>query len=273
MGVRSFLGAGLAAALVLAAGVSPAPASLQPGVHDPICLQPRGANVAAPLLIEFYRELPQPGEDDDPQVWAARMEKALETFRKKVTGRYTEGTLLHLLDSPDETARRAAVIALGMIGTMHANSGMAGRLHDDDPGVRRLAGDALWAIWFRGDSEENAKELQRLIRVRDADKALAGLDNLVKKAPHFAEAYNQRAIHYYQAGDFQKAIADCEKVLELNPHHFGAQSGMAQSYLRLRRPREALKAYRAAYAINPNLDGAEETIRALENALEDEGKK
>lgn len=272
MRVRSFLAAGVAALLV-GAGAAPAPASPVSRVPDPICLQPRGANVAAPLLVEFYRELPEPREDDDPQVWAARMEKALDGFRKKVSGRYTEGTLLHLLASPDDTARRAAVIALGMVGTMHANEGMAGRLHDDDPAVRHLAADALWAIWFRGDSEENARELQKLIRQRDADAALSGLNKLIKKAPRFAEAYNQRAIRYYQLGDLDKAIADCKKVLELNPHHFGAQSGMAQSYLRLRKPREALKAYRAAYAINPNLDGVEESIRALENALGDEGKK
>ncbi|HJT77703.1 MAG TPA: tetratricopeptide repeat protein [Gemmataceae bacterium] len=272
MRVRSFLGAALAA-LLAGAGAAPAPASPVSRTPDPICLQPRGANVAAPLLVEFYRELPEPREDDDPQVWAARMEKALDAFRKKVRGRYTEGTLLHLLDSPDDTARRAAVIALGMVGTMRANEGVAGRLHDDDPALRHLAADALWAIWFRGDSAENARELQKLVRQRDADAALNGLNKLIKKAPQFAEAYNQRAIWYYKLGDLDKAVADCKKVLELNPHHFGAQSGMAQSYLRQRKPREALKAYRAAYAINPNLDGVEESIRALENALGDEGKK
>jgi hypothetical protein len=41
----------------------------------------------------------------------------------------------------------------------------------------------------------------------------------------------------------------------------------------LRQPKAALKAYRAAFQINPNLDGVEDTIRALERALGEEGKK
>ena len=70
-----------------------------------------------------------------------------------------------------------------------------------------------------------------------------------------------------------QTAADCEKVLDLNSYHFGALSGLAQCYLNQRKPRAALKAYREAYRLNPNLQGVEETIRALENALGEEGKK
>ena len=38
-------------------------------------------------------------------------------------------------------------------------------------------------------------------------------------------------------------------------------------------PRPALKAFRHALRINPGMEGVEETIRALENALGEEGKK
>jgi len=37
--------------------------------------------------------------------------------------------------------------------------------------------------------------------------------------------------------------------------------------------RAALRVYRRAHRINPNLDGVAETIRALENALGEEGRK
>ena len=73
--------------------------------------------------------------------------------------------------------------------------------------------------------------------------------------------------------EFERSIADCEKVLQLNPCHFGAQSGMAQCYMQLRKHKAALRAFRAALRINPNLDGVAETIRALENALGEEGRK
>jgi tetratricopeptide (TPR) repeat protein len=264
--------AGLAAA-VLAACALPAPARPGPDTRDPLCAQPRGAFVGTALLVEYYNELPQPREDEPPRSWAARMEKAVAGFRDKVAGRYTEATLQRLLDCPEGTARQAAVLARGLLGSMKSNEAVAGRLRDDDPAVRRLAGDALWSLWFRGDTEANNEELQRLMGQRDGDKAVAGLSDLIKKAPRFAEAYNQRAIRQFQAGDYRKVVDDCQKVLQLNPYHFGAQSGMAQAYLRLRQPRAALKAYRAAYQINPNLDGVEDTIRALEQALGEEGKK
>ena len=63
---------------------------------------------------------------------------------------------------------------------------------------------------------------------------------LIKRAPGFAEAYNQRAILHFRMKEFQKSVADCEKVLKLNPLHFGALGGMAQCYINLRRPRAAL---------------------------------
>jgi Tfp pilus assembly protein PilF len=62
-------------------------------------------------------------------------------------------------------------------------------------------------------------------------------------------------------------------VLQLNPLHFGAQAGMARCFMRLRKPRAALKAFRRAFEINPNLDGVEEAIRDLESALGEEGSR
>jgi tetratricopeptide (TPR) repeat protein len=150
---------------------------------------------------------------------------------------------------------------------------VAARLKDDDADVRQMAADALWGLWFRADSEENNQELQRLVRLRDRDKALAGFDRLVASAPRFAEAYNQRAILLFRLKQYDRSIADCEKALQLNCCHFGAQTGMAQCYMQLRKHRAALKAFRGALRINPNLDGVAETIRALEASLGEEGRK
>ena len=43
--------------------------------------------------------------------------------------------------------------------------------------------------------------------------------------------------------------------------------------MRLGKARPALKAFRNALRINPGMEGVEETIRDLENALGEEGKK
>jgi tetratricopeptide (TPR) repeat protein len=222
--------------------------------------------MSTPLLVEYFNQLPERG----PKHKAAA---ATAVFRQRVSERYVEGTLLRLLSSHDARARRAAALALGLLGSMSANETLAARLHDEDADVRREVADALWALWFRGDSEENARELQRLGRVRDRDKALAGLEVLIGRAPNFAEAYNQRAILTFRMKQYERSIADCETVLQLNPCHFGAQAGMAQSYLQLRKHRAALKAFRAALRINPHLEGVAETVRALETALGEEGRR
>jgi Tfp pilus assembly protein PilF len=136
-----------------------------------------------------------------------------------------------------------------------------------------MAAEALWSIWFRGDEDVNNEELQRLTRLNNPAKALTALSALIQKAPRYAEAYNQRAIVYFRNGEYQRSIADCEAVLKLNPFHFGAQAGMAQCYMKLRKPKPALKAFRNALRINPDLEGVEAMIRTLEDALGEEGKR
>jgi tetratricopeptide (TPR) repeat protein len=100
---------------------------------------------------------------------------------------------------------------------------------------------------------------------------LEGFRALLTKAPHFAEAYNQRAIVYFRLGEWQKSIADCEKALRLNPHHFGAASGMGQCFMKQKKLRAALRAYRRALRIHPRLDGVRQVIASLERMLDEKG--
>ena len=228
--------------------------------------------MATALLVEYYRELPQ-RQEQDPEDWLTEFQEELTRFKKRVRRRYNEGTLQRLLQQPEAEVRQAAVLALGMLGTMDSNRLLARRLHDADEKVRQLAGNALWAVWFRADSEDNNQELQRLARLRDRGRALTGLNALIERSPRFAEAYNQRAILFYQAKLYEKAIADCETVLALNQYHFGAQVGMAQCLMQLRRHKAALRAFRKTLRLHPFMDGVEETIRALESALGEEGRR
>jgi tetratricopeptide (TPR) repeat protein len=224
------------------------------------------------LLVEYYRQLPEGRTSEDPEKEQRHRQAALEKFKNSVSARYSEGTLLRLLSSPDTPTRRAALLALELLGTMEASPAVAARLHDADTDVAHMAADTLWSIWFRGDSPANNEELQRLVRLRDREKALAGLDHLVRRAPHFAEAYNQRAVVLFRLKQYERSIADCERTLQPNPHHFGAQAGMGQCLLQLRKHKAALKAFRSALRMNPHMDGIAETIRSLENALGDDKK-
>ena len=105
------------------------------------------------------------------------------------------------------------------------------------------------------------------------EEAQAGFEALIRKSPRFAEAYNQRAIFHFQRGDYARAIADCEKTLRLNPYHFGAASGMAQCFMKQKKLRAALRIFRRANRINPNLDSVREAIQSLERMLGEEGKR
>ena len=88
------------------------------------------------LLVDYFSEFL--ADQDD------------EAFRRKVLARYNEGTLSRLLVSGDVEARRAAVVALGLLGSFqHVNPVLARTLSDSDPIVRRLAQNALGAVWFR----------------------------------------------------------------------------------------------------------------------------
>ncbi|HEX4591812.1 MAG TPA: tetratricopeptide repeat protein [Gemmataceae bacterium] len=220
-----------------------------------------------PRLVTYFREIPDPSPTETPEEWTQRLRTGLEKYRRQISDVYTEATLERLMCSYDPICRRAAVLALGLVGTMATGGMLSHRLYDDDPIVRQLAGDALWAVWFRAAGREHCERLQQIVGGSNARTVLRDLDVLISRTGDYAEAYNQRAICYYRLGEFRRAAADCEAVLKLNPQHFGAAAGMAQCYLKLNRPRAALHAFRTALEINPNLDDVDQAVKALEEML------
>jgi len=232
--------------------------------------------MSPPILLEYYRELPQRLPDEKGRLWRRRFQDGMDQYRRSVQGRYNEGTLARLLQCPDAEVRQAAVMALGMLGSMRVNEALARLLRDEDSTVRQLAEEALWTLWSSAGGDLN-EELERLMcmhpKITGPEPILAGLNVLIQKAPEFAEAFNQRAIIYFRLGQWDNAIADCTRVLKLNPYHFGAASGLAQCYLKQKKLRAALRAYRRAFRINPNLEGVQEVIESLERKLGEEGRK
>ncbi len=230
-----------------------------------------------PLILQHYQLLPVHGPDEEPGNWPQQYRKALLKFKRAVEARYNESTLERLLTAADAEVRQAAILALGMTGSIQVNASLAKCLRDDDATARQLADDALWAVWQRADKPENVQELRRLVQLvaaeAGAEEIFAGFDALIRKSPRFAEAYNQRAIYYYHRGDYARAVNDCEKALRLNPCHFGAASGMGQCFMKQKKLRAALRIFRRANRINPNLETVRESIESLERMLGEEGKR
>jgi tetratricopeptide (TPR) repeat protein len=205
------------------------------------------------LLVDYYESFLR---DQD-----------IDRFRQLVAARYTEGTLCRLVESGSTPSRRAAVLALGLFGSFETNAALARALRDSDLTVRRLATDALWAVWFRADTPENNKTLEQvsnLIGQQRLEDAVEQATQLIARSPRFAEAYNQRAIAYFAQRRYDESAADCRRTLERNPYHFGALSGLAQCQLRLGQPREALKTFRRALRLQPYSEGLREVVSALE---------
>ncbi len=224
--------------------------------------------MSTPLLVEMYSQLPELRPGDDEDLWLAGAQEALREFRTAVCERYTEGTLQRVLASPDIKTRRAAALALGMIGTMESNPAVAAALHDPDSLVQRFAADAIWELWFRGSNANQNTRLREAARNPDSAKARAELDAVIRETPDFAEALNQRAIWFFRHGEFARAAEDCEAVLQLNPFHFGAAAGLGQCFAKLGKPQAAIRAYRTALDINPALEHLHETISRLERSVD-----
>ncbi|QDV37862.1 tetratricopeptide repeat protein [Tautonia plasticadhaerens] len=236
---------------LLAAGMSPATALENPPDRGNPAMNEPGRQ---PLLATYYEQLDRDGD--------------LDAFRAAVESRYSEGTLCRLVHANDVRARRSAVIALGLSGGWGCNASLASALADDDPIVRDQARKSLWAVWYRADSPENNDRLRsvaELIGRGLLDDARRAASDLIRYAPGFAEAYNQRAIAHFFSGRFAESADDCRRVLELNPYHVGALDGLAGSYLKLGRPDLALETYRRALKLQPHSEALRRTVESLES--------
>lgn len=105
------------------------------------------------------------------------------------------------------------------------------------------------------------------LQADDFAKAVWHFSALIDHAPEFAEAYNARAAAFFVLGKYGEAMADIETTLVLNPRHFGALSGMGTLQEELGHPENALKAYKAALALNPHSAELADFVKRVEDAL------
>jgi tetratricopeptide (TPR) repeat protein len=129
----------------------------------------------------------------------------------------------------------------------------------------------IWKIWFEYRDADTARLLQQAVAAKDSgnlDKALEVVNEVIATAPDFAEAWNQRAIIYYNVGYFDASLRDVEETLKLEPRHFGALSGRGMCYLGLRDPDEALSAFEEALDVHPWLTTARAYADTLRQRIE-----
>jgi tetratricopeptide (TPR) repeat protein len=193
-------------------------------------------------------------------------------FIASVARHYLPATLERLARFGQRGSRRGAVLALGFIGRMDSNPVLGGALRDNDRVVRILAENAIREVWNRDGTQEQRQQLAAVVRLNHAyqfEEALELATLLIRQAPRFAEAWNQRGIAHYRIGQFEAAANDCQQTLELNPFHFGSLVGMAHCYLEMSEGFAALECFRRAVEVNPGMEAVRGQIEFLEQALEE----
>ncbi len=127
-------------------------------------------------------------------------------------------------------------------------------LKKPDEEVRKRATAELWRIWFYQKGSYGIELLERsqiLFEVGDTKQAEALLTELIRDQPDFAEAWNRRALLYYNLGQYKKSRDDCREVIKLNPYHFGAHHGLGLCHAALGEYSAAIQAFRKALEIQP----------------------
>ena len=129
----------------------------------------------------------------------------------------------------------------------------------------------IWIEWSKSGSPALDLLLQRgrdALALGDTTLAVEHFTAIIDQDPTFAEGWNARATAFYQAGEFGPAVADIAQVLQLNPRHFGALSGLGMILEESGKPEQALKVYRAALEIYPQMQAVIEAVERLETDSE-----
>ncbi len=197
--------------------------------------------------------------------------KDLKGLHDLLKRRWTLPQLMSFLACDDDDVRKVAALALAYVGRKCSIKAISSQLHHPDPVVNQMAEHALWSIWFRcGSSEEANHELCRgtkALNRREFEKAIAHFTRAIEVDPDFAEAYNQRAIVKYLQERFGESIEDCRRTVELMPCHFGAWAGLGHCHAHEGHLQEAVDCYDRALQINPHMECVSQMIGELRQKL------
>jgi tetratricopeptide (TPR) repeat protein len=127
------------------------------------------------------------------------------------------------------------------------------------------------AILYRASGSASVDLLMTRVRAAVAfdKKAARKLINAVTNiAPRYAEGWRTRAALEADMGEDAAAMVSLQKTVQLNPRHFMAMVELGDMLQEYGDKAQALKLYRQAVALNPQMEGAEMRIRELTRAVE-----
>ena len=164
-----------------------------------------------------------------------------------------------------------AVAAFLVVTPLHAGEAELNKLFErlQTPDLQdwEQVESAIWREWSDSGSKSMNLLLQRGRKAMSDGRIKDAIDHftaLTDHAPDFAEGWNMRATAYFGVGQYGLSIADIGRTLRLNPRHFGAMQGLGRMLEEMGQKKEALDAYKAAFAIHPHRPGLEDGIKRLE---------
>ncbi len=101
-------------------------------------------------------------------------------------------------------------------------------------------------------------------------QAMAIVKEGLKHHPQMASAHLVLGRIYLDSNEVQKSLAPLQEATKLAPENILAHQYLAEAFLKLKRPKDALNAYKLIMLINPNDPVASKAIRKLESLTADE---
>jgi tetratricopeptide (TPR) repeat protein len=124
----------------------------------------------------------------------------------------------------------------------------------------------LEQTWLRAGSPAVTLLMSRGLRSLQAgqdDEALASFSDAITLQPDVAEAWHQRALARYHAGDVSGAIHDLEETVRLEPRNFSAFRTLADIATARDDWKGAYAAWQKVMELDPKTRGGEERLRLL----------
>jgi tetratricopeptide (TPR) repeat protein len=140
----------------------------------------------------------------------------------------------------------------------------------EDGAIAQAAIQQIWLIWNQSGRRPIDDLLSRAkinINEGEYEAALKKFDEVVRRAPDFAEGWNGRATVLFLMGRYTQSLADIVETLKREPRHFGALAGRGMIFVRLGQYAAALKAFDEALRYNPFISERHELIPALRRKL------
>ena len=139
----------------------------------------------------------------------------------------------------------------------NVNSGSHSQAMPDIERLLALEPDYYWHYYINGAALAGLDQL---------DDAIAALDRSIELRDDYLSAWRKRASVHLEAGQPDMAIADLDMVRKMRPFRTATYVSLGQIYQDLENRQDALRNYRIAFALDPNLQRIEYRINEMRQA-------